>query len=90
MFDDDEKPMRYHFPEDFELDPGERVFLDKIEAGTANWHRESEIPDDAKTPELLRAYVRSTALANGGEAWRAMTERGEVLCDFRSAILRRN
>lgn len=30
MFDDDEKPIRYHFPEDFELDPGERVFLDKI------------------------------------------------------------
>jgi hypothetical protein len=31
MFDDDEKPIRYHFPEDFELDPNERVFLDKIE-----------------------------------------------------------
>jgi hypothetical protein len=82
MFDDDEKPIRYHFPEDFQLDPGERVFLDKIEPGTANWSRQSEIPEQAKTPELLQAYVRDVAITKGGEAWRAMTERGEVLCDY--------
>lgn len=81
MFDDDEKPIRYHLPTGhFELDPGERVFLDKNKMGIS-WARRREIPESAMTPELVRAYVRNAAMTEGGE-WRAMTERGELLCVF--------
>ena len=76
--DEDELPIRYHLDEQFELERGERVFLDGVEAGTANWSRLGELPDDAKTPEALRAFVRDAALTQRGER-RAMTERGELL-----------
>jgi len=82
MLEDDEKPIRYHLPEEFVLDPGEPVFLDKIETGTLDWIRQYDVPEGKKTPESLQAFVRETALAQGGEAWRAVTERGEVLCVF--------
>ena len=82
MFDDDESPIRYHLSEEFELDSGERVFLDKLEAGTSTWVRQDVVPEDKKTPELLQPFLRETALARGGEAWRAMTERGELLRVF--------
>jgi hypothetical protein len=82
MLEDDEKPIRYHFAEDFVLDPDELVFLDKLEPGTMNWVRRGDIPEDAKTPELLQAFVPENALAQDGEAWRAMTERGELLYVF--------
>jgi hypothetical protein len=32
--------------------------------------------------EAIRNFVRSVALAGHGEAWRAVTERGEVLCVY--------
>ncbi|MGA2841715.1 MAG: hypothetical protein ABSG18_16330 [Steroidobacteraceae bacterium] len=82
MFEDDEKSIRYHLTKDFVLDPGEPVFLDKLEPGTTNWARQRAVPEDAKTPELLQGFMRETALAEGGEAWRAMTERGELLRVF--------
>jgi hypothetical protein len=82
MFEDDEKPIRYHLPEDFVLDPGEPVFLDKLETGTVDWVRQCDVPEDVKTPELLQAFVREIAITKGGEAWRAMTERGELLRVF--------
>jgi hypothetical protein len=82
MFEDDEKPIRYHLSEEFELESGERVFLDKFETGTWNWVRQGDVPEDKKTPELLQPFLRETALTRGGEAWRAMTERGELLRVF--------
>jgi hypothetical protein len=82
MFEDDEKPIRYHLARDFVLDAGERVFLDKLEPGTTNWVRQREVPEEAKTSELLQGFVRETTLTEGGEAWRAMTERGELLRVF--------
>ena len=82
MLEDDEKPIRYHLPKDFVLDPGEPVFLDKIETGTLNWVRQCDVPEDLKTTELLQAFVREKAITQGGEAWRALTERGELLCVY--------
>lgn len=82
MFEDDEKPIRYHLTEEFALDSGERVFLDKLKTGTSDWVRQCDVPEDKKTPESLQAFVRETAITQGGEAWRAMTERGELLCVF--------
>jgi hypothetical protein len=82
MFEDDEKPIRYHLSEDFALDPGEPVFLDTLETGTLNWVRGCDAPEDKRQPESLRAFVREVALTQGGEAWRAMSERGELLCIF--------
>ncbi len=32
--------------------------------------------------ESIRVLVRSTSLARGGEAWRAVTKRGELLCVY--------
>jgi hypothetical protein len=82
MFEDDEKPIRYHLSEDFVLDSGERVFLDKLKTGTSEWIRRCEVSEDKKTPESLQAFLRETAITQGGEAWRAMTERGELLRVF--------
>jgi len=82
MFEADEKPIRYHLSDDFLLDAGELVFLDQLETGTSDWVRRDSVPEDKKTPESLRAFVRETALQQGGEAWRAMTERGELLRIF--------
>jgi hypothetical protein len=47
MFDD-EKPIRYHLTEDYELDPGDHVFADRLITGTADWERRFEITDHAK------------------------------------------
>ncbi len=74
--------IRYHLTEDFVLDSGERVFLDKLETGALDWVRQFDVPEDKKTPESLQAFVRVTAITQGGEAWRAMTERGELLHVF--------
>jgi hypothetical protein len=32
--------------------------------------------------ESIRAFVRRVALDRGGEAWRAVTEHGELLCVY--------
>jgi hypothetical protein len=82
MFEDDEKPIRYHLTEKFVLDFGDRVFLDKLETATLEWARLCDVPEDKKTPETLQPFVREMAITQGGEAWRAMTERGELLCVF--------
>jgi len=82
MFDDDEKPIRYHLSDDFELDPVDCVFLDRIETGTSDWVRRLEVPQDVKSPKSLEAFVRDVALKEGGEAWRAMSDRGELLRIF--------
>jgi hypothetical protein len=81
MFADDEKPIRYHLLERFD-DPGEPVFVDRIEPGTVDWVRRFEIPEDARIPERLDALLREVAKTQGGEAFRAMTERGECLRVF--------
>jgi hypothetical protein len=78
MFDD-EKPIRYHLTEDYELDPGDRVFADRLKTGTTDWERRLEITDHAKSPKTLQSVLRNIALKEGGEAWRAMTDRGELL-----------
>jgi len=82
MFDDDEKPIRYHLDKDFVLDPGERVSIEKLDTGTTDWVRQFDAPEDAKTPDLLDALLHRVALDRGGEAWRAVTERGELLRVF--------
>ena len=63
MFDDDDKPIRYHLTEDFELEPGEPVFLDRMMTGTSDWERTIEVPEDRKTPQALEQFLRATALA---------------------------
>jgi hypothetical protein len=80
MFDDLE--IRYHFPDEIELDVGERVFLEKQVSGTCGFVRCGVAPEDARDMKSIRALVRHTALARGGEAWRVVTERGELLCVF--------
>lgn len=82
MFEDDEKPIRYHLSKEFALNSDERVFLDKLKPGTWEWIRQCDVPEDKKTPESLQTFVRETAITQGGEAWRAMTERGELLRVF--------
>ncbi|MFA6207364.1 MAG: hypothetical protein WC689_14230 [Methylocystis sp.] len=79
MFGDEVNVIRYHLPKDFELEAGERVFLERLETPTMNWIRHCDVPEEAKTPELLQSFLQEVLLALGGEAWRAMTERGELL-----------
>lgn len=80
MFDDLE--IRYHFPDEVDLDPGEPVILETQLRDTPVFVQCGVAPTDARGMELIRAFVRHVALARGGEAWRAVTERGEVLCAF--------
>jgi hypothetical protein len=79
MIEDEEKPIRYHLTENFVLEQNERVFLERCETETINCVRQGDVPEHAKTPELLLPYLREIALTQGGEAWRAVTERGELL-----------
>ncbi len=44
-------------------------------------------PDHIRDMASIRTYVREVARKHGGEAWRATTERGEVLCAFTSRRL---
>jgi len=74
--------IRYHFPYEVELDAYEPVILEKLQTGASKFVRCEVAPDDVRDMETIRAQVRSIALARGGEAWRAVTERGEVLCGY--------
>ena len=80
MFDDAE--IRYHLPDEVELDPHEHVMLEKLLPGRFEFAECAVAPDDVRDIKSIRALVRSTALARGGEAWRAATERGELLCVY--------
>ena len=83
MSEDDEKTIRYHLRSDFVLEPGERILIERLEAGTTSWAYQFDAPDGVRTPHSLQNYLRETALEKkGGEAWRAVTERGEVLRSF--------
>jgi hypothetical protein len=77
MFDDLE--IRYHFPDSVDLDPSEPVILERLRTGSHEWVRFGVAPDDVRGIDSIRAHVRQVALDRGGEAWRAVTERGEVL-----------
>ena len=80
MFDDLE--IRYHFPDEIDLDPGEPVILEKQITGTAEFVTCDVAPNDVRDIESIRALVRRIALDRGGEAWRAVTKRGEILCVY--------
>ena len=80
MFDDAE--IRYHFPNEIALGSGEPVILEKRLTGTSEFVQCHVAPNDARDMELIRAFVRHVALARGGETWRAVTERGEILFVF--------
>ncbi|MGO8846427.1 MAG: hypothetical protein ACLQFI_14035 [Methylocella sp.] len=80
MFEDME--IGYHFPDEVYLDPGEPVILEKQLTGTSEFVKCGVAPNDARDMESVRAFVRHIALACEGEAWRAVTERGEVLCAY--------
>jgi hypothetical protein len=80
MFDDRE--VRYHFPDEVELDPREPVIIQKLVTGTSEFVQVGVAPSDVRDMKAIRAYVRRIALTRGGEAWRAVTERGELLCIF--------
>ncbi len=82
MSEDDQKPARYHLPLDFALDPGERVFIERFDAEASRWAYHSNVPETARTPALLQSLLRELAFAQGGEGWRAMTERDEALRRF--------
>ncbi len=77
MFDDVE--IRWHFPEEVELDPREPVIIQKLVAGTSEFVKCGVAPDGVRDMDSIRAHVRSLALAQHGEAWRAVTQRGELL-----------
>ena len=74
--------MRYHFPDEVELDAREPVIIQKLLTGTSEFVQCGVAPSDIRDMELIRAYVRSTAFARGGEAWRAVTEDGDMLCVY--------
>lgn len=74
--------IRYHFPNKIELDAGERVVLEELLPGTSEFVERAVAPDNVRDMESIPAWVRSIALARGGEAWRAVTERGEILCAY--------
>jgi hypothetical protein len=80
--DDDGKPIRYHLTRDYALDRDDRVFIDRLEPGTINWFRFSEAPTSQRHPVELEALLRDIANREGGESWRAMTDRGELLRVF--------
>jgi hypothetical protein len=80
MFDNME--TRYHFPEEVDLDPDEPVILERQLPGTSEFVQCGETPIDSRDMESIHASVRNVALARGGEAWRAVTQRGEVLCAY--------
>ena len=82
MSEDDEKAIRYHLSSDFKL-AGERILIERLEAGTTSWAYQFDAPNNVWTSDKLKNYLRETALEKkGGEAWRAVTERGEVLRSF--------
>jgi hypothetical protein len=83
MFDEEE--IRHHFPDDevdLALDPSEQVLLEKQLPGGIEFAQCGVVPDDIRDMKSIRAFVRRVALAGGAEAWRAMTERGEILCAY--------
>jgi len=80
MFDDVE--IRYHFPDQVDLHPVEPVILEKQLTGTSEFVQCDVAPNDVRDMESIRAFVRHVALARRDEAWRAVTERGEVLCAY--------
>lgn len=80
MFDDVE--IRYHFPDEVDLDRSEPVILEKLLMGTSEFVQCDVAPNDARDMRSIRALVRAVAVECGGEAWRAVTERGEVLCAY--------
>jgi len=73
--------MRYHFPDEVELDPREPVIIQKLLTDTSEFVQCGVAPSDVRDMESIRAYLRSTAFARGGE-WRAVTEDGDVLCGY--------
>jgi hypothetical protein len=80
MFVDAE--IRYHFPIEVNIDDGEPVFLEQMLNGTSEFVRRGIAPNRPRNIDAIRASVRNAALTQGGEAWRAVTERGEVLCTY--------
>ena len=85
----DEAEIRYHFPDEVELAPHEHVTLEKLLPNTLEFSEYAVAPDDVRDMKSIRALVRSTALARGGEAWRAVTKRGELLCVYSVSDLER-
>jgi len=78
----DSVEIRYHFPNEIDLELGEPVILEKKGTGAFEFVQCCVAPREVRDMESIRALVRSTALARGGEAWRAVTERGELLCAY--------
>jgi hypothetical protein len=74
--------IRYHFPDEVKLDVCEPIFLEEFQIGAPEFAQRETAPNNVRDMASIRALVRSTALARGGEAWRATTERGEVLCCY--------
>jgi hypothetical protein len=77
MFDDIE--IRYHLPSEIDLDLEEPVILEKQLTGTSEFVSCDTVPGNLRDMRSIRTFVRNVALQRGGEAWRAVTERGEVL-----------
>jgi hypothetical protein len=75
MYDDAE--IRYHYPDEIDLDPREPVIIEMMVSGECEFAQCGIAPDDVRNMDSIRALVRSVALAGDGEAWRAVTERGE-------------
>jgi hypothetical protein len=57
------------------------VSIEMMVSGECEFAQCGIAPDDVRNMDSIRALVRSVAPAGNGEAWRAVTERGELLCD---------
>ena len=74
--------IRYHFPREVELEADEPVVLERRLIGTSEFIRYGVAPNSARDMKSIRVILRDVALRHGGEAWRAITQRGEILCVF--------
>jgi hypothetical protein len=75
--------IRYHhYLDEIDLDPASPVIIEMTVSGECEFAQCGIAPDDVRNMDSILTLVRSVALAGDGEAWRAVTERREVLCDY--------
>jgi hypothetical protein len=74
--------IRYHFPLEVALDPREPVIIEKLIRNSTDFKQWGVAPDDIRDMASICTYLLEVARKHGGEAWRATTGRGEMLCAF--------
>jgi hypothetical protein len=74
--------IRYHFPLEVALDPREPVIIETLIPNSTDFKQWGIAPDDIRDMASIHAHLLEVARKHGGEAWRATTRRGEMLCAF--------